>query len=175
MIRLVTAAAIAVAAVGCAGAQHVDVTAPPPTTARPVTATASTIQVFGPIAPAVEDEPGPMPTTTSTVAPAPAATAPRIDDPAPPPPSDEQLDALAMCESGMDPLAHGAETVHGRLLEFWGAFQFNLGTWRSLGTGYDHPWDAPYEAQRDAARALIAAPGKGWGHFPGCARKLGMR
>lgn len=74
------------------------------------------------------------------------------------------LDALARCESGMRNL----NTGNGYL----GYFQFLQGTWNGLG--YSGPVTAAsYETQKEAAGKLIAR--SGWGQFPGCARKLGMR
>lgn len=81
-------------------------------------------------------------------------------------PSGDVFDALAACESGGDPTTN---TGNG----FGGAFQFTASTWRSMGTGYSVPWDAPYSVQKDAARRLQAR--SGWGQWPGCARKLGLR
>lgn len=75
------------------------------------------------------------------------------------------LDALARCESGGDP---NKNTGNG----YYGAFQFLPATWRSLGYS-GLPTDHSYETQREAAGRLIAR--SGWGQFPGCARKLGMR
>lgn len=71
---------------------------------------------------------------------------------------------LALCESGGDP---GKNTGNG----FYGAFQFVLSTWRSLG--YDgNPVDYSYETQRQAAQALQQR--SGWSQWPACSRKLGL-
>lgn len=75
-------------------------------------------------------------------------------------------DALARCESGGNPRAVGGG---GR---YFGAFQFSLGTWRSLGMA-GNPVDYPYAVQLDAAQRLVAR--SGWGQFPHCSRKLGLR
>lgn len=75
------------------------------------------------------------------------------------------FDALAGCESGSDPTTN---TGNG----FGGAFQFTGPTWDSMGTGYAHPWLAPYGVQKDAARRLQQR--SGWGQWPSCARQLGL-
>jgi hypothetical protein len=71
--------------------------------------------------------------------------------------------ALANCESHGNPAAVGGG---GR---YFGAFQFSLTTWHSLGYG-GNPVDAPYEVQREAAQRLVAR--SGWGQFPVCGRRL---
>ena len=73
--------------------------------------------------------------------------------------------ALARCESGADPRAKSAD---GR---YFGAFQFSLATWESLGYG-GNPTDHAYEVQLDAARRLQAR--SGWSQWPRCARRLAL-
>ena len=74
--------------------------------------------------------------------------------------------ALAACESGGNPTARSAS---GR---YFGAFQFSLATWQSLG--YEgNPVDHPYATQLEAAQRLQAR--SGWGQWPRCARRLGLR
>lgn len=75
------------------------------------------------------------------------------------------FDALARCESGMNPRAN---TGNG----FYGAFQFALGTWHSLGYS-GNPVDFDYGTQKAAAQRLVAR--SGWGQFPACSRKIGAR
>ena len=73
---------------------------------------------------------------------------------------------LAFCETGgkMD----NPNTGNG----YFGYFQFDLPTWRSVGgTGYPH--HQSYEVQKGKAQDLHAA--RGWGPWPGCSRKLGLR
>lgn len=74
--------------------------------------------------------------------------------------------ALARCESGGNP---NARSANGR---YFGAFQFSVATWRSLGYGGTAA-DHPYETQLTAARRLQAR--SGWGQWPHCARRLGLR
>ena len=72
---------------------------------------------------------------------------------------------LAQCESGGDPTTN---TGNG----FYGMYQFTLETWQSLGgTGYPHEADAA--TQTAMAKKLQAQAG--WGQWPGCADKLGLR
>jgi hypothetical protein len=73
---------------------------------------------------------------------------------------------LRQCESGGN---YQANTGNG----FYGAYQFTLSTWRSMGTGYAYPHEAPPAVQDDAARRLQARAG--WGQWPHCARTLGLR
>lgn len=93
--------------------------------------------------------------------------------PPPPPPADEPpppaggvWEALRNCESGGD---YGINSGNG----FYGAYQFSLGTWRAMGTGYDYPHEAPYWVQDAAAQNLQARAG--WGQWPACSRQLGLR
>jgi hypothetical protein len=74
--------------------------------------------------------------------------------------------ALARCESGGDPTARGGG---GR---YFGAFQFSLATWQSLGYA-GNPIDHPYAVQLAAARRLQAR--SGWDQWPRCSRQLGLR
>lgn len=74
--------------------------------------------------------------------------------------------ALARCESGGNPAARSAG---GR---YTGAFQFSNATWQSLGYGGSAA-DHPYEVQVEAAQRLQAR--SGWGQWPRCARRLGLR
>ncbi|WP_235931588.1 resuscitation-promoting factor [Actinomyces respiraculi] len=73
--------------------------------------------------------------------------------------------SLALCESGGNA---GINTGNG----LYGAFQFSLPTWQSLGgTGYPH--ENSYETQLALAQALQAR--SGWGQWPACAASLGLR
>ena len=72
---------------------------------------------------------------------------------------------LAQCESGGNPATN---TGNG----FYGMYQFTLETWQSLGgTGY--PYEADAATQTAMAKKLQAQ--SGWGQWPGCADKLGLR
>lgn len=73
--------------------------------------------------------------------------------------------ALAACESGGNPRARSANGL------YFGAFQFSIATWRSLGYG-GNPADHSYGTQLEAAKRLQAR--SGWGQWPRCARRLGL-
>jgi hypothetical protein len=69
-----------------------------------------------------------------------------------------------MCESGGD---YSIDTGNG----YYGAYQFALSTWYSLGyTGL--PSSAPPYVQDAAARKLQAEAG--WGQWPACSAELGL-
>ena len=72
------------------------------------------------------------------------------------------FDALAQCESGGNAQAVGGG---GR---YYGAFQFSLETWRSLGYS-GKPTDYSYETQKAAAQRLVKR--SGWSQFPSCSRR----
>lgn len=74
--------------------------------------------------------------------------------------------ALARCESGGNPRAVSASGTYR------GAFQFSLATWRSVGMTGD-PIDHSYGEQLAAAQRLQAR--SGFGQWPACSRKLGLR
>jgi len=72
---------------------------------------------------------------------------------------------LRACESGGN---YAANTGNG----FYGAYQFALGTWHGLGYG-GLPSQAPPQVQDEAAQRLQAR--SGWGQWPSCSRRLGLR
>lgn len=80
--------------------------------------------------------------------------------------TDETFYRLALCESGARP---DAVSRSGKYL---GAFQFSLATWHGVG-GPGSPIDHPYEVQLSFAKKLQAR--SGWGQWPVCSRKLGLR
>lgn len=72
---------------------------------------------------------------------------------------------LRKCESGG---VYTINTGNG----YYGAYQFAPSTWRRLGyPGLPH--EAPPAVQDEAARKLQAKAG--WGQWPACSRKLGLR
>lgn len=102
-------------------------------------------------APVAATAPAPAPTTASTANYA---------------PSDGSVwDRLAACEAGGN---WAANTGNG----YYGGLQFTLGTWRSLG-GSGLPSQASREEQISRAQALQAR--SGWGQWPACTAKLGLR
>ncbi|MGH8974529.1 MAG: transglycosylase family protein [Acidimicrobiia bacterium] len=72
---------------------------------------------------------------------------------------------LRQCESGG---RYDINTGNG----YYGAYQFLLSTWNGLGyPGYPH--QASPEMQDEAAQKLQAR--SGWGQWPACTRRLGLR
>ena len=72
---------------------------------------------------------------------------------------------LAFCEAGGRP---DTNTGNG----FYGMYQFTLPTWRAVG-GSGLPSEASAEEQTHRAQILQAR--SGWGQWPACSRKLGLR
>jgi resuscitation-promoting factor RpfB len=78
---------------------------------------------------------------------------------------DAAFAALRKCESGGN---YKINTGNG----YYGAYQFAASTWRSLGySGLPH--QAEPAVQDEAAKKLQAKAG--WGQWPACSRKLGLR
>ncbi|WP_304523521.1 resuscitation-promoting factor [Aeromicrobium sp. Leaf350] len=73
--------------------------------------------------------------------------------------------ALAQCESGGNPAAN---TGNG----YYGLYQFSASTWRAVG-GSGLPSEASAEEQTMRAQTLQAR--SGWGQWPACSSKLGLR
>ncbi|WP_277207877.1 transglycosylase family protein [Isoptericola croceus] len=72
---------------------------------------------------------------------------------------------LAQCESGGRP---GISTGNG----YYGMYQFRASTWRSVGgSGLPHR----HSAKEQTKRAQILQARAGWGQWPHCTRKLGLR
>lgn len=71
---------------------------------------------------------------------------------------------LRFCEAGGD---YTKNTGNG----YFGAYQYNLGTWANYG-GYARPDLAPPDVQDAKARETQAR--RGWSPWPACARKLGL-
>lgn len=78
---------------------------------------------------------------------------------------DDVWSKLAFCESGGRP---NTNTGNG----FYGMYQFTLPTWRAVG-GTGLPSEASAEEQTKRAKILQAR--SGWGQWPACTRKLGLR
>lgn len=79
--------------------------------------------------------------------------------------TDENMTRLRQCESRGN---YRANTGNG----YYGAYQFSVRTWRSLGYG-GMPHRAPVEVQDEAAIRLVQRDG--WRSWPACTRKLGLR
>jgi resuscitation-promoting factor RpfB len=80
-------------------------------------------------------------------------------------PSDSVWDKLAECESGGN---WSINTGNG----YYGGLQFSLSTWRAYG-GSGMPHEASREEQIAIAKKLQADAG--WGAWPACSSKLGLR
>lgn len=77
---------------------------------------------------------------------------------------DDAFAQLRFCEAGGD---YTKNTGNG----FYGAYQYNLGTWANYG-GYARPDLAPPAVQDAKARETQAR--RGWNPWPACSRKLGL-
>ena len=74
-------------------------------------------------------------------------------------------DRLAQCESGGN---WGIATGNG----YYGGLQFSAGTWRAHG-GSGMPHNASKGEQIAVAERVLAT--QGWGAWPACSKKLGLR
>lgn len=74
-------------------------------------------------------------------------------------------DRLAKCEAGGN---WSINTGNG----YYGGLQFTLGSWRAVG-GKGYPHHASREEQ--IKRGTMLKNRGGWGNWPGCSRKLGLR
>lgn len=105
----------------------------------------------------------------AAVAPAPAAAtsgyAAPASAPAPAVASGSVWDRLAACESGGN---WAINTGNG----FYGGLQFTLSSWQAVG-GSGYPNMASREEQIARAEKLLAL--QGWGAWPACTAKLGLR
>ena len=104
------------------------------------------------------------PTTTTTAPPAPKESSGEgyaYDDPR----STQVWYDLAECESGGN---WSINTGNG----YYGGLQFSLPTWESVG-GSGYPHEHPAATQIDFGRKLQAR--QGWGAWPHCSEKLGLR
>jgi len=102
-------------------------------------------------------------TTTPAAVAAPAYSAPRAA--AAPVAGGSVWDSLAACESGGN---WSINTGNG----YYGGLQFSLSSWRAVG-GSGLPSDASREEQIARGEALLAR--QGWGAWPACTAKLGLR
>jgi len=90
----------------------------------------------------------------------------RYDAPkAPDEPQDTVWDRLAECESGGN---WSINTGNG----YYGGIQFSLSSWRAVG-GSGYPHHHSRETQIEMGERLKAQ--QGWGAWPACSRKLGLR
>ena len=138
--------------------------------AEPVSATPTTQA-----APPTEDASVPQPTVAPAPAAAPAPQAAPAPSPAPEPepaapavPADSVWDALSICESGGN---WAMNSGNG----FYGGIQFMHSTWVNMGGRRfaEYPHEATREQQIAVATELQAR--YGWGQWPACTAKLGLR
>lgn len=94
---------------------------------------------------------------------APAAS-PAVPQNSPSSLSEVQIKFLGNCESGMTASRNSGNG-------YYGAFQFSIGTWNSMGTGYERADLAPLEVQKDAVQRLVARSSI-FTQFPGCASQM---
>ncbi|MCU1358106.1 MAG: hypothetical protein JWM89_3524 [Acidimicrobiales bacterium] len=138
---------------------------------------------------AVAPVPAPEPSPSTTTAPAPTTTAPASTTTAPPttttepttappttaPPAPQAAPAPVASGSVWDDLA-GCEAGGNWAINsgngYYGGLQFSLQSWHAMG-GAGYPNQASREQQIAIGERLRAA--QGWGAWPACARKLGLR
>jgi resuscitation-promoting factor RpfA len=101
---------------------------------------------------------------TTTAALALAGVAAACNPTSAPSPSASDLYRLRMCESGGN---YAIATGNG----YYGAYQFDAGTWQSLGFGGLPNQAAPF-VQDEAVAKLWRQ--RGWSPWPGCASSLGL-
>ncbi len=78
---------------------------------------------------------------------------------------DTVWDALAQCESGG---RWSINTGNG----YYGGLQFSLASWRAVGgTGYPHQ----HSREEQIKRGELLQQRQGWGAWPTCSRKVGLR
>ena len=118
-------------------------------------------EVMAAAAPAAPVAPVATPAPIAMPAPVRASVAPS----APAAASGGVWDRLAACESGGN---WAINTGNG----FYGGLQFTLSSWRAAG-GSGYPNDASREEQIARAQSLLAS--QGWGAWPACSAKLGLR
>lgn len=113
------------------------------------------------------DAPAPIAEPVAYEAPAPHQYVAPEPQPAPAPAvaSGSVWDQLAQCESGGN---WAINTGNG----FYGGLQFTLSSWQAVG-GSGYPHLASREEQIARAEQLLAI--QGWGAWPACTAKLGLR
>ncbi len=104
------------------------------------------------------------PPVTAPPVTAPPVTAPPVTAPPVPQPLGGVWLELRSCESSNN---YGDDTGNG----YYGAYQFSLPTWNSLGYA-GTPSEAPYYIQDQAAQRLQAR--SGWSQWPQCSARLGL-
>lgn len=103
-------------------------------------------------------------TVTPTTSPAPVQMAAQTPNTSPKSLNDAQIAFLGQCESGMTATRNSGNG-------YYGAFQFSIGTWNSMNTGYERADLAPLEVQIDAVQRLLQRSSI-FHQFPGCAKRM---
>ncbi|MBI9114664.1 transglycosylase family protein [Sanguibacter sp. YZGR15] len=106
------------------------------------------------------------PSTSTSSSGGSTAAAPAAPAPAAPVVTGDVWGQLAQCESGGNPSIVSSNGL------YHGLYQFSVGTWQSVG-GSGLPSQASPEEQTQRAQALQAR--SGWGQWPHCSSKLGLR
>ena len=77
-------------------------------------------------------------------------------------------DKLAQCESGGN---WSINTGNG----YYGGLQFSASSWRAVGGTQYAPLPHQATQQEQIAAAEVLRRSGGWGHWPACSAKLGLR
>ena len=112
-----------------------------------------------------KERPAPAPKPAPAASSAPAASGGSSSAPAPAVSSGSNWDRLAQCEAGGN---WSINTGNG----YYGGLQFSASSWKAMG-GTGLPHQASRETQIAMGEKLKAA--QGWGAWPSCSRKLGLR
>ncbi len=121
-------------------------------------------------APEPAPEPAPAPAPKSSNSSSPSSSSKSSSKPAPKnqgsAPSSGVWSQLAACESGGNPSIVSSNGL------YHGLYQFSVGTWQAVG-GSGLPSQA--SAGEQLKRAKILQANSGWGQWPACSSKLGLR
>lgn len=148
---------------------------------RSLPTTTTTTSTTAPPTTTTTTAPPPPPTTTTAPLPPPPTTAPPTTAPPPPPttaapapapaparaavPNGSVWDQLAQCEAGGN---WATNTGNG----YYGGLQFSASSWHAVG-GSGLPHQASRATQIAMGERLRAS--QGWGAWPACSAKLGLR
>ena len=108
------------------------------------------------------------PKATTNAAPAPAPPANTSAPQAQPAPAGGVWDQLAQCESGGD---WTTNTGNG----YYGGIQFSAQTWKAFGGGQYAPLAHQASKSQQIAIAQKVKATQGWGAWPACSAKIGLR
>ncbi len=111
-----------------------------------------------------KSEPATSPSPTPQASPTPMDAPKMIAQNSPSSLTNAQINFLGNCESGMTATRNSGNG-------FYGAFQFTIETWNSIGTSYERADLAPLRVQIDAVQRLLQRSSI-WTQFPGCAAQM---